>query len=67
MQKIKQRYVFSSAAFTLTRKQIRFYKNIDKPPEPGDVVYGAITWLGQHSSLENKSGRIHIYRYPGLQ
>jgi hypothetical protein len=32
---------------------------MDKAPEEGDVVYGAVSRIGQHSSLENKSGRIH--------
>jgi hypothetical protein len=60
MKKIKQGYILPSAAFTLKRKQIRFYHEIDKSPEPGDVVYGVIEWIGQHSSLENVSGRIHM-------
>jgi hypothetical protein len=32
---------------------------LEKVPEIGDVVYGKILRLGQHSELENKSGRIH--------
>ena len=32
---------------------------LDKSPEPGDLVFGSIRRIGQHSSLENVSGRIH--------
>lgn len=60
MKKIKQGYILPSAAFALKRKQIKYYQMLDKPPEPGDVIYGVIERIGQHSSLENVSGRIHM-------
>jgi hypothetical protein len=59
MHKIPDWYILPSAAFTISRKQIKYYNFIDKRPENGDVVYGKITRLGQHAELENKSGRIH--------
>jgi hypothetical protein len=59
MKKIKRGYILPSAAYTLTHKQIKYYEYCDKTPKPGDMVYGSIVWVGQHSSLENKSGRIH--------
>ena len=59
MKKIQRGFILPSAAFALTRKQIRFCEYRDKPPEVGDVVYGCISRIGQHSSLENVSGRIH--------
>lgn len=49
-----------SAAFTIKGKLVRFYDYSDKPPEPGDIVYATVSRIGQHSSLENVSGRIHI-------
>ena len=36
------------------------FKPYETPPQLGDVVYGQISLLGQHSSLENASGRIHL-------
>lgn len=59
MNKIPEWYILPSAAYTIDRKQIRSYSFVDKQPEIGDVIYGKITRLGQHTELENKSGRIH--------
>ena len=59
MHKIPDWYILPSAAFTISRKQIKHYNFLDKQPENGDVVYGKVTRLGQHVELENKSGRIH--------
>jgi hypothetical protein len=59
MHKIPDWYILPSAAFTISRKQIKYYQFLDKQPENGDVVYGKITRLGQHVELENKSGIIH--------
>ncbi len=59
MHKIPDWYILPSAAYTISRKQIKYYNFLDKQPEIGDVIYGKITRLGQHIELENKSGRIH--------
>lgn len=60
MKKIKRGYILPSAAFTIKHNQIKVYGYQDKPPKPGDLVYGTISRIGQHSSLENASGRIHM-------
>jgi hypothetical protein len=59
MKKIKKGFILPSAAFTIKEKQVRLYEYTEKIPEVGDVVYGTINRIGQHSSLENVSGRIH--------
>ena len=59
MKKLSKALIHSSAALTIKPKQIKAYEFIDKAPVAGDVVYGEIERLGQHSSLENVSGRIH--------
>jgi hypothetical protein len=59
MKKIKIGFILPSAAITIKVKQVKFYEYTEKVPEIGDVVYGTISWIGQHSSLENVSGRIH--------
>ncbi len=59
MHKIPDWYILPSAAYTISRKQIKQYVFLDKQPEIGDVVYGKVVRLGQHTELENKSGRIH--------
>jgi len=59
MKKIKRGFILPSAAFTIKERQVKFYDIVQKIPEPGDVVYGSISRIGQHSSLENVSGRIH--------
>ncbi len=60
MKKIKRGFILPSAAFTIKGKQVKFYNYSDKSPKLGDVVYGTISRIGQHSSLENVSGRIHV-------
>lgn len=59
MKKIQKGFILPSAALTLKTNQIRFYQHVEKRPEPGDLVYGRISRIGEHSSLENASGRIH--------
>lgn len=60
MKKISSGFMLPSAAFTIRRSQVKFYRSSNKQPEIGDVVYGQIKRIGQHSSLENASGRIHM-------
>lgn len=60
MKKIKNGYILPSAAYTITRAKIRHCVESNKAPEAGDLVYGRIAYIGQHSSLENKEGRIHV-------
>jgi hypothetical protein len=59
MRRIKEGHLLPSAAFTVPRGKLRWYGQVDKVPEAGDLVYGRVTYLGQHVSLENKQGRIH--------
>lgn len=62
MKQIKPGFILPSATITIAMKQVRYYQYLDKVPEPGDVVYGVVERIGEHSTLENKSGRIHIIR-----
>jgi hypothetical protein len=59
-KKIGKGFIFPSAALTIKPSQIKYYRLFDKPPQAGDLIYGVIDCIGQHSSLENASGRIHI-------
>ena len=59
MKKISPGYILPSAAYTITKRHVRFYDLVEKEPEVGDAIYGRVTRLGQHAQLENKSGRIH--------
>jgi hypothetical protein len=59
MRKVQKGFILPSAAFTVKPNQIRFNKYLDKRPDPGDLVYGSVSRIGGHSSLENASGRIH--------
>jgi hypothetical protein len=59
MKTIKKGFILPSAAFTIKEKHVKFYDYLDKPPQAGDVVYGSISRIGHHSSIENASGRIH--------
>jgi len=60
MNKVTKGFILPSAAFTVQRKQVRFYRKPDLPPRPGDLMYGEVVRIGQHSTLENKEGRIHV-------
>lgn len=57
VKKIPAGCLVPSAALTI--KRARWYALLDKPPQAGDAVYGKVVRLGQHSTLENRSGRIH--------
>jgi hypothetical protein len=59
MHRIKKGFIRPSAAITVKRKEIKYYERVNKSPEPGDLAYGVVTRIGEHSSLENVSGRIH--------
>lgn len=59
-KKIGRGFIFPSAALTIKPSQIKYYRFFDKPPQAGDLIYGIIDCIGQHSSLENASGRIHM-------
>jgi hypothetical protein len=60
MKRITKGFILPSAAYTIKRSQIKSYKPLDKVPEVGDVIYGQICRIGQHSSMENANGRIHM-------
>jgi hypothetical protein len=60
MPKIRPGFILPSAAYTIGPRLIKTFEDIDRTPEVGDLVYGRIAYLGQHGTLENKEGRIHI-------
>lgn len=64
MQKLKRGYIIPSAGYTLSSKMLSGFMPINKTPEIGDVIYGEVLTIGQHSSLENSQGRIHTI-HPG--
>ena len=59
LKRIPRGFILPSAAFTIKPSQVKRYRRSDKAPQPGDVVYGVVKRIGEHSSLENASGRIH--------
>lgn len=59
IHKISRGFLLPSSAITIKRKDICYYKYDPKPPEAGDLVYGVVTRIGHHSSLEHTSGRLH--------
>jgi hypothetical protein len=60
MKRIRAALLLPSAALCISRKQLRHYEALDRRPEPGDLIYGRVKYLGLHSTLENKQGRIHV-------
>lgn len=51
--------VLPSAVFSVPKQELYYVGPYDKKPEVGDVILGRVKTLGQHKTLENKSGRIH--------
>lgn len=66
MENIKRGVAVPSAAFTIKPSLLKYYRPIAKKPKAGDVIYGQIIRIGEHSSLENKSGRIHMFHNDSL-
>lgn len=60
MKKIRPGFILPSAAFTIQPRQVKHYQKLEKPPVVGDVIIGRVSYIGQHGSLENKEGRIHM-------
>ncbi|MHC4879331.1 MAG: hypothetical protein ACYTGL_22985 [Planctomycetota bacterium] len=60
MKKIRPGFILPSGLYTIKPQQVKFYQRVDRVPQVGDVVFGRISYIGQHSSLENKQGRIHM-------
>jgi hypothetical protein len=60
MGKIRPGFILPSAAFTINPKLIKTYEKLDRTPQVGDLVYGRVAFMGEHGSLENKQGRIHL-------
>lgn len=56
---IKKGFIHPSAAFGIAGRQVVSYMAPASAPRVGDVVYGEVARIGQHSSLENVAGRIH--------
>ncbi|MEM7621198.1 MAG: hypothetical protein AAF228_12205 [Pseudomonadota bacterium] len=60
MHKIRPGFIIPSAAYTINPKCIKNYEKLDRVPLVGDVVLGKISHMGEHGSLENREGRIHM-------
>jgi len=60
MQKIRPGYILPSAAYTISPRQVKGFERSNRTPVVGDLVYGRVSYIGHHSSLENKQGRIRM-------
>ena len=60
MNKIRPGFILPSGAFTIKPQQVKYYERLDRIPQVGDVLFGRVSYIGQHGSLENKEGRIHM-------
>lgn len=60
MKKIPRNFIIPSAGFVLRKSQIQYFSPMKIKPVIGDVIYGEIIRIGEHSSIENASGRIHM-------
>jgi len=59
MKKIEKGFVLPSSAFTIKKSYIKYYDFSNKTPEVGDLIYGKVERIGEHTTLENSYGRIH--------
>lgn len=61
MKKIRQNCIIPSAAFSVPKKLIRQYDYFpERAPRMGDLMFGEVSQLGFHTTLESTSARIHI-------
>ncbi|MBD3163696.1 hypothetical protein GF323_00685 [Candidatus Woesearchaeota archaeon] len=58
IKKIEKGFLVPSALFTVPKSRLRLYRPVGGRPEVGDIVYASITRIGQHTTLENKFGRL---------
>ena len=59
MKSIRKGFITPSSALAIKPRQSRYYEYMGKAPLVGDVVFGTVMRIGQHTSLENVHGRIH--------
>lgn len=59
MNKIKKNGIIGSVCKAVPSNKLRFYKEVCKTPEIGDIVYGEVSLLGQHKTIESCGARIH--------
>jgi len=59
VKKIQPGFILPSAALTVPKSIVKTFQFIDNYPQVGDLVYGKVQSVGQHTELENKLGRIH--------
>ncbi len=60
MEKIKSNCIIPSAAYSVPKSLIKQFDPMNKKlPEVGDLVFGEISELGHHRSIESRSARIH--------
>lgn len=58
--KIQKNCIIPSAAFSIPKKRIKQYQEIpERMPRVGDLVYGEVSLLGFHKTLESVSARMH--------
>ena len=60
MEKIKSNCIVPSAAFSVPKSLIKQYDPLSrKAPEVGDLIFGEISELGHHRTVESRSARHH--------
>ncbi|MGB2929491.1 MAG: hypothetical protein WBB70_11305 [Desulfobacterales bacterium] len=60
MNKIKAKCIVPSSAFSVPKSKIKQYDtSIKKEPEVGDLIFGEISEIGHHKSVESRSARLH--------
>ncbi len=59
---MEKNILIPSAAYTVSKNMIKSVSRTLKKPSSGDLVYCIVDKIGQHTQIENKSGRIHRLR-----
>jgi hypothetical protein len=60
MNRIPPGFIAASTAFAVNPRLMQYWLDLDRVPQAGDLVYGRVLQIGEHSSLENRHGRIHM-------
>lgn len=60
MEKIKSNCIIPSAAYSVPKTIIKKYAPLKrKKPQVGDLIFGEVSELGHHRSIESRSARLH--------
>ncbi|MGD8374747.1 MAG: hypothetical protein PVF68_01290, partial [Acidobacteriota bacterium] len=59
-RKLPPGFIVPSATLTVPVRAVRRYAPPVGTPRVGDLMFGKVVYIGQHSSIENRHGHLHM-------